>query len=108
MEYGYLDHLFWYCFNDFGVNFLLMKSCTLHRIAVSQGTSNENINCSRLELKQPFKVISAEPGHTLIPGRWTLDSGLSNLDAGHYTLDTGLWALDTIVDCFRAKSETNF
>ena len=37
-----------------------MKSCTLHRVVVSQGTS---IICSRFELWQPFKAISREPKH---------------------------------------------
>ena len=60
MEYGNVDHLYWSCFNDSRVNFLLMKSCTLHRVVVSQGTS---IICSRFELWQPFKAISREPKH---------------------------------------------
>ena len=45
---------------------------------------------------------------TLDAGRWTLDAGRWTLDAGCYTLNAGLWALDTIVDCFKAKSETSF
>ena len=45
---------------------------------------------------------------TLDSGRWTLDAGCWTLDAGCYTLNAGLWALDTIVDCFKAKSETSF
>ena len=40
MEYGRVEHLYWSCFSDSRVNFLLMKRCTLHRVTVSQGTSN--------------------------------------------------------------------
>ena len=48
MECGRADHLYWSCFNDSKVNFLLMKSCNLHRVAVSQRTS---------------KALSTEPEH---------------------------------------------
>ena len=49
MECRRTDHLYRSCFNDSIVNFLLTESGPLHSVVVSQGTSNQNINCSRFE-----------------------------------------------------------
>ena len=38
---------------------MLKFSC--NDVVAFQGSSNQNINCSRFELKQPFKAILTDP-----------------------------------------------
>ena len=66
MECGRVGHLYSSCFNDSKVNFLLMKSCILHRVICPKGLRIKiNINCRRFELQQPFIAISIEAEHQL-------------------------------------------